>query len=103
MAQSVSAIIPVVEARRLILPSIFGVSKPRVPRSPMKPRISPSSLAQMIARSAIGAMVIHVLPPLKTNPPAKGLSAVDRETGAGRAAFMADGCNEGYISVVALA
>src|SRR3546814_9095461 len=55
---------------------LFGVSKPGVPRSTMKPRISPSSLAQMIARSAIGALVIHVLPPLRTNPPATDRKSV---------------------------
>ena len=43
---SSSTISPVTEVRSDSLPSIFGVEKPLVPRSTMKPRILPSSLAQ---------------------------------------------------------
>jgi hypothetical protein len=46
------------------LPSIFGVEKPFVPRSTMKPRIAPSSFAHTTAMSAIGELVIHILAPL---------------------------------------
>ena len=61
---SSSTISPVTEVRSESLPSIFGVEKPLVPRSTMKPRILPSSLAQTTARSAIGALEIHILAPL---------------------------------------
>ena len=57
-------IMPVVEARRLNLPSIFGKVRPFIPFSRMKPRSTPSSsLAQTTATSAIGALVIQVLEP----------------------------------------
>ena len=59
-------------ARRLILPFTVGVSKPFVPRSTMKPRTestSPSStFAHTTARCASGALVIHILVPLSTQP-----------------------------------
>ena len=58
---------PVTEARRLTLPSISGVDSPAMPRSTMKPRISPpwaSDFAQMISTSAIGELVIQVLAPV---------------------------------------
>ena len=55
------------DAFRLIFPSIFGVEKPAMPRSQMKPRISSaSSLAQTTATSAMGELVIHILVPFKT-------------------------------------
>ena len=60
-----STISPVIEARSDSLPSIFGVENPLVPRSTMKPRILPSSFAQTTARSAIGALVIQVLAPVR--------------------------------------
>ena len=57
---SSSTISPVTEVRSDSLPSTFGVEKPLVPRSTMKPRILPSSFAQTMARSAIGALEIHI-------------------------------------------
>ena len=65
---SSSTISPVTEVRSDSLPSTFGVEKPLVPRSTMKPRILPSSLAQTMARSAIGAFEIHILAPLSLKP-----------------------------------
>ena len=64
-----STISPVIEARSDSLPSIFGVENPLVPRSTMKPRILPSSLAQTTAMSAIGELVIQVLAPVRRKPP----------------------------------
>jgi len=55
---------PVIEVRNESLPSIFGVDKPLVPRSTRKPRMTPSSLAHTSARSATGALVIHILLPV---------------------------------------
>ncbi len=53
---------PVTEARSENLPSIFGVERPFMPRSRMKPRMTPSSvLAQTTMTSAIGELVIHIL------------------------------------------
>ena len=60
-----STISPVIEARSDSLPSIFGVENPLVPRSTMKPRILPSSLAQTTAMSATGALLIQVLAPVR--------------------------------------
>src|SRR5450759_1418664 len=62
--QSSSTISPVMEARKLSLPSILGVEKPLVPRSTMKPRMTLASLAHTTARSATGALEIQVLAPL---------------------------------------
>src|SRR5271169_2194633 len=62
---SSSTISPVIEARNDSLPSIVGVEKPLVPRSTMKPRILPSSLAQTTAMSATGELVIQVLAPVR--------------------------------------
>jgi hypothetical protein len=59
---------PVTEVRSEILPSTFGVEKPLVPRSTMKPRIFPSSFAQTMQRSAIGAFEIHILAPFSLKP-----------------------------------
>ncbi len=59
-----STISPVTDERNDSLPSIFGVEKPFVPRSTMKPRITWSSFAQTMATSAIGALVIHILLPV---------------------------------------
>ena len=58
---------PVIDARSDSLPSIFGVVKPlpAFSRSTIKPRITPSSLAQTIAMSAIGALEIHIFAPLR--------------------------------------
>lgn len=56
---------PVIEARRLNLPSIFGADRPFMPFSRMKPRITPSSvLAQTTKTWAIGELEIHILAPL---------------------------------------
>ncbi|MQM40408.1 hypothetical protein KBTX_04459 [wastewater metagenome] len=55
------------EARRLSLPWIAGVSKPSVPRSTMKPRILPSwasDFAHTTAMSEIGLLVIHIFWPV---------------------------------------
>lgn len=50
---------PVADALRKNLPSIFGVERPFIPRSKMKPRILPSShLAQTTAMSAPEGFVI---------------------------------------------
>ena len=46
------------------LPSIFGVENPFVPRSTMKPRMTPSSFAHTTAMSAIGELVIHIFAPV---------------------------------------
>ena len=55
---------PVGEARTENLPSILRVDSPSMPRSRMKPRITPpSSLAHTTMMSAIGACVIHSLVP----------------------------------------
>ncbi len=65
------------EARRLNLPSIFGVLSPFIPRSRMKPRITPSSvLAQTTSTSAIGALVIQVFAPFSRQPPGAALARV---------------------------
>ena len=55
---------------------------PLVPRSTMKPRILPSSLAQTTATSAIGALVIQVLAPLRRKPPATFSARVAIEPGS---------------------
>ncbi len=57
---------PVEEARRLNLRSISGAASPFVPFSMMKPRTPSSVRAQTIDRSAIVALVIHILAPLIT-------------------------------------
>ncbi len=58
-------IMPVIEARSENLPSIFGVSRPSMPRSRMKPRMTSSSvLAQTTSTSAIGEFVIQVFEPV---------------------------------------
>ncbi len=44
--------------------------------------MSPSSLAQTRATSAIGALVIHILAPLRTKPPGAGLAVVRIEAGS---------------------
>jgi len=62
--QSASTTSPVIEARSDSLPSIFGVEKPCMPRSTMKPRMAPSSFAQTTQMSATGAFDIQVLAPL---------------------------------------
>ena len=59
-----STISPVTDVRSDSLPSIFGVEKPLVPRSTMKPRILPSSFAHTTAMSATGELVIHIFAPL---------------------------------------
>ena len=70
------------EARNESLPSIFGVEKPLVPRSTMKPRILPSSLAHTTAMSATGELVIHILAPLSLKPPATFSARVIIEPGS---------------------
>ena len=57
---------PVTLARRLSLSPILVVVKPSKPRSTMKPRMSPSSLAQTTARSQTGELVIQYLAPFST-------------------------------------
>ena len=53
-----------------------------MPRSTMKPRIRPSSvLAQTMAMSAIGELVIHILAPLSRKPPSTGDRARDHAAG----------------------
>lgn len=55
---------PVVEARRENLPSIFGADRPFMPFSRMKPRMTPSSsLAHTTNTSAIGELVIQFFEP----------------------------------------
>ena len=59
---------PVIEARSDTLPSIFGVDRPAMPRSRMKPRMALSwapDLAQTTMTSAIGALVIQVFEPVR--------------------------------------
>ena len=55
---------PVTEARRDSLSPILSVVNPSMPRSTMKPRMTPSSLAQTTARSLIGELVIQYFAPL---------------------------------------
>ena len=58
---------PVIEARKLSLPSILGADSPFTPCSSTKPRIAPSSVfAQITKTSAIGALLIQVLAPDRT-------------------------------------
>ena len=59
---------PVIEARRENLPSILGAVSPFMPFSRTKPRISSSGSvrAQTTKTSAMGALVIHILAPLRT-------------------------------------
>ena len=74
---------PVMLARRLNLPSIFGAVSPFIPFSRMNPRISPaSSLAQTTNTSAIGELLIQVLEPFSTNPPSTDLARVRIEPGS---------------------
>ena len=77
-----STISPVIEARKLSLPSIFGVENPLVPRSTRKPRILPSSFAQTTATSATGALVIQVLVPVRLKPPGTFSARVTIEPGS---------------------
>ena len=59
---------PVIEARSDSLPSIFGAERPFMPFSSTKPRIAPScasDFAQTTKTSAIGALVIQVLVPVR--------------------------------------
>ena len=57
-------ICPVVQARIESLPSIFGVVSPFMPRSRMKPRMTPSSvLTQTMKTSAAGECEIQLLVP----------------------------------------
>ena len=57
---------PVADARNENFFSISGAAKPRVPLSTMNPRMPSSVCAQTIARSAIGAFVIHIFAPFST-------------------------------------
>ena len=72
-----------IEARSDSLPSIFGVEKPLVPRSTMKPRISPSSFAHTTATSAIGELVIHILAPVSAIAAGDFLGARRHRAGIG--------------------
>ena len=56
---------PVAEARSDIFPSILGKLSPCMPFSTMKPRITPSSLAQTTPTSAMGLLVIQILFPVR--------------------------------------
>ncbi|MNT31547.1 hypothetical protein D3C72_1673880 [compost metagenome] len=56
---------PVIEARSDSLSPILSVVKPSKSRSTMKPRILSSSLAQTMARSLIGELVIQYLAPFR--------------------------------------
>src|SRR4029079_6536340 len=57
---------PVADARKLHLPCVVGVVKPSMPLSRIRPRISPaSSLAQITATCEKGALLIHILLPLR--------------------------------------
>ena len=79
---SSSTISPVIEARNESLPSIFGVDRPLLPRSTRKPRMTPSSLAQTSATSAIGELVIHILVPVSRKPPGASSARVAIEPGS---------------------
>ena len=58
---------PVGDARTENLPSILRVVSPFMPRSSMKPRMTPpSSFAHTTMTSAIGACVIQSLVPVST-------------------------------------
>ena len=83
---SCSMIMPVTEARSENLPSIFGAESPAMPRSRMKPRMSPaSSLAQTRWTSAMGELLIQVFEPFRRKPPSDrlGAGAHGRRVGAG--------------------
>ena len=67
---------PVAEARSENLRSISGAAKPRMPFSTMKPRMPSSVFAQTMARSAIGAFVIHILEPFSTQSLPRRLACV---------------------------
>ena len=59
---------PVIEVRKLSLPSILGADSPFMPFSSTKPRMPPpcaSDFAQMTKTSAIGAFEIQVLEPVR--------------------------------------
>ncbi len=76
-------IMPVTEARSENLPSIFGCVRPGMPRSRMKPRISPaSSFAHTTSTSAIGELVIQVFEPFSRNPPSTAFARVRIEAGS---------------------
>jgi hypothetical protein len=64
-------IIPVVEARRLSLPSILGAVRPGAPYSIRKPLMRPPSaslFAQTTNRSANGELLNQVLLPDRRKP-----------------------------------
>ena len=82
---------PVMLARRLILPSIFGALSPAMPLSRMKPRMlswpptfpsGSSCLAQTTKTSAMGLLVIHILLPLSRKPPSTGRARVSMLPGS---------------------
>ena len=79
---SSSTISPVIEVRSESLPSIFGVDRPFVSRSIRKPRMTPSSLAHSTARSATGALVIHIFVPVSRYPPGAFCARVAMEPGS---------------------
>ena len=77
-------IMPVTEARSENFPSIFGCVSPAMPRSRMKPRISPlSSFAHTSSTSAIGELVIQVFDPFSTKPPSTALRPRPHRGGIG--------------------
>ena len=54
-----------------------------MPRSTMKPRIAlSSSLAQTMAMSAVGALLIHILLPVRRKPPGAAVARVFIEPGS---------------------
>lgn len=67
---------PVTDARRDTLFLIWGAERPFIPFSSTKPRILPSHahLAQTTKTSAMGELEIHVLAPVRLNPPPPGIS-----------------------------
>jgi hypothetical protein len=73
----------VTEARSENFRSIFCAVKPGVLVSTTKPRMTPSSFAQMMATSARLPLVIQRLVPLSTKPVVGALGAGDHPAGVG--------------------
>ena len=77
---------PVIEARRENLPSIFGAVRPVMPFSSRKPLILPpcaSDLAQTTKTSAIGELVIQVFAPESGSRRRPALARVRIDAGVG--------------------
>ena len=76
---------PVIEVRKLNFPSIFGVDKPLVPFSRIKPFIlllCASDLAQITKTSAMGEFEIHIFEPEIRYPPETFFAKVFIELGS---------------------